>query len=193
LTPHHEVHAAALHAIVDTVTCDWKAGKALAARAEAAAEANVETPCAFNWRTLAMCALAHGELGDEREAHRLEERAQEIGQRGGPYSPEAALLRLALLRSDVEATTRLLAILPARGGAWDVDAAAARLDALVALGEHDRVEEAAPWLDVRSYTRPFALRALGVARGERALIERARTEFAHMGLAARADETKALL
>jgi hypothetical protein len=70
---------------------------------------------------------------------------------------------------------------------------AARLDALAALGEHERLEaEAAPFLDRPSYTRPFALRALGRVRDESSLVERAASEFEAMGLAWRAEESRAL-
>lgn len=79
------------------------------------------------------------------------------------------------------------------GGPWGLDGAAARLDALLALGETERLEEeAAPFLDDESYTRPFALRALGISRGDAALVDQAVARFEAIGLAWRAAETRTL-
>ena len=190
LTPHHEVHATALHILHATVTCSWEEAVALTQRAKLAAERNAETPCAFNWRSLAMCALAEAELGNERAAHGLADDVLRLAARPGPEAYEPALLRLALALGDLDEVARLLESLPASGGPWDLDAAAARLDALVALGSQERVEEeASPWLDIRCYTRPFALRALGVMRPDGTLLARARSEFDALGLARRVEET----
>jgi hypothetical protein len=192
LTPHHEVHATALHVLHATISCRWEEGTALTRRAELAAESNAETPCMFNWRSLAMCALADAELGNERAARRLADEALRLAARPGPEAREPALLRLALAYGDLDEVARLLEWLPASGGPWDVDAAATRLDALVALGEAERVEEeAAPWLDVRCYTQPFALRALGIVRGDRKLLDLARSGFDALGLRRRVEETNA--
>jgi hypothetical protein len=156
---------------------------ALARRAETAAAANLETPCAFNWRSLLLCALAYALEGDDTEARRLEERAREIARLGQPAATEPALLRLALLRGDVETIERLLETLRPRGGPWDIDAAAARLDALGALGDIERVEaEAAPWLQLDCYTQPFAMRAVGAVRGDASLLEHAAVTFEALGL-----------
>ena len=101
-------------------------------------------------------------------------------------------MRLALLRGDLDEAERILELLPPGGDPFSVDNAAARLDALVALGDRDRVEEeAAPFLDGESYTRPFALRALGIVRGDKALAEQAVARFEEMGLAWHAEETRA--
>jgi hypothetical protein len=71
--------------------------------------------------------------------------------------------------------------------------AAARLDALLLLGETERLEEEeAPFLDEQGYTRPFALRALGISRGHRSLVDEAAARFEAMGLGWRAVETRAL-
>ena len=74
-----------------------------------------------------------------------------------------------------------------------VDGAAARLDALVALGEVERLEEeAAPFIEEASYTRPFALRALGINRADTSLLREAESEFEAMGVAWRVDETRCM-
>jgi class 3 adenylate cyclase len=192
LTPHEEVHAVALQALVRSSTGRWRMLSELTRRAEAAALANEDTPCQFNWRSLLVCALGFAHLGDEHEARRLEERA--LGGRvvAGPPEREPAFLRLAMLRRDLDQVARILEYLPASIDPWGLDAAAARLDALVALGDRARVEEeAAPFLEEESYTRPFALRALGRVRGDRALIARALSGFEAMGLEWQAAETRA--
>jgi hypothetical protein len=191
LSPHQEVHGVALDVLVDVIAGDWEAARMRTARAEAACAANRDTPCQFDWRTLMMCALAHARLGDEAEARRLEALANAELVVGGPAAHEPALLRLALLRDDRDAVERLLGEDPGPG-LWDADYRAARLDALVALRDRERIEREAPALvPVGGYVEPFALRALGLVRDERALLERAAERFDAMGLAWRATETRA--
>jgi hypothetical protein len=161
-------------------------------RAEATSAANRDFPCQFNWRNLLVCALGLERLGDEREARRLEELARASAVVAGPPELEPALLRLALLRGDEKEEQRILELLPT-GGPWTVDGAAARLDALLALGEREQIEkEAAPFLEEESYTRPFALRAVGLSRGDASLVREAASRFESMGLGWRADETLGL-
>ena len=141
-----------------------------------------------------MAALAHAHAGDEPHARRLEESALRAIQVGGPATREPALLRLALVRGDRETIERLLTENPGAARKWDVDYTAARLDALAALGYRDAVErEAPPELTIGGYGKPFALRALGIARGDRTLIEQAAHAFESLGLAYRAHETRAAL
>ncbi|MDQ2968773.1 MAG: AAA family ATPase [Actinomycetota bacterium] len=193
LTAHDEVHAVGLHAVIESVLGEWEALADLALRAEAASVANEDFPCQFNWRTLLVCALGLAQLGEERQAFRLEEIGRASAVVAGPPELEPALLRLALLRGDEGEVRRILEVLPAMGGPWAVDGAAARLDALLALGESDRLEkEAASFLDEESYTRPFALRALGILRGDPSLVDQAAARFEALGLAWRAAETRAL-
>jgi hypothetical protein len=193
LTPHHEVHGAAFLLLADTIAGDWNQARGLSGRAEEACAANADTPCQFNWRALLMAALAHAHLGSDREARRLEELAAESLTVQGPLAKEPAMLRLALLRGDLEAVERLLAASPTIDF-FDIDYPAAQLDALAALGDRRRVEdEASRALDLGGYVEPFALRALGAVRQERPLMERAATRFDELGLAWRATETRALL
>ena len=193
LTAHDEVHAVGLHAVVEGVVGEWDALGKLAVRAEKASAANEDFPCQFNWRTLLLCALGLAQLGHEGEARRLEELGRASAVVAGPPELEPALLRLALLRGDEEETRRILKVLPAMGGPFVVDDAAARLDALLFLGEAERLEEEAPpFLDELGYTRPFALRALGISRGDASLVDVAAARFEAMGLAWRAVETRDL-
>jgi class 3 adenylate cyclase/tetratricopeptide (TPR) repeat protein len=193
LTAHDEVHAVGLRALVEGVLGEWEAVANLAARAEAASAANEDFPCQFNWRTLLICALGLAHLGHEGEARRLEGVGRASAVVAGPAELEPALLRLALLRADKEATRQILGVLPGMGGPFGVDDAAARLDALLSLGETARLEEAAaPFLEEEGYTRPFALRALGISRGDGSLVDEAVARFEAMGLAWRALETRAL-
>jgi tetratricopeptide (TPR) repeat protein len=193
LTAHEEVHAVGLHAVVESALGEWSALAELARRAEAASQANEDFPCQFNWRTLLVCALGLARLGHEREARRLEEIGRTTAVVGGPPEVEPALLRLALLRSDEEEARRILTAAPTMVGPWGIDGAAARLDALLALGDAEQVEEeATPFLEEPSYTQPFALRALGRVRNDRALVERAAAAFEGMGLGWRAAETRSL-
>jgi tetratricopeptide (TPR) repeat protein len=193
LTAHDQVHAVGLHAVLQVVLGEWEALENLAVRAEQASAANGDFPCQFNWRTLVVCALGLARLGNDRESRRLEEIGRASAFVAGPSELEPALLRLAVFRADEEETRRILEVLPAKGGPFDVDGSAARLDALLWLGETERLEEAAmPFLDGQGYTRPFAQRTLGIARRDALLVDEAAASFDAMGLAWRAAETRDL-
>ena len=74
------------------------------------------------------------------------------------------------------------------------DDAAALLDALVALGDRERIEAEAPqWLRPGTYVEPFALKALGVAREDEHLLHEAAARFGAMDLQWHAGETRTLL
>jgi class 3 adenylate cyclase/tetratricopeptide (TPR) repeat protein/type II secretory pathway predicted ATPase ExeA len=193
MTDHDEVHAVALRGLLDSSIGRWQQLAELTGRAERGAEANDDTPCQFNWRSLLVCALGLAHLGEEDEARRLEERACARAVVYGPLEREPALLRLALLRGDLDEAERILERLPTIDP-WGLDGPAARLDALVALGDRMGVEDAAaPFVREESYYRPFALRALGLVRTERALVEQALARFEAMGLEWHADQTRLLL
>jgi class 3 adenylate cyclase/tetratricopeptide (TPR) repeat protein len=193
LTAHDNVHAVGLDAVVEGVCGEWEELASLADRAEEASAANEDFPCQFNWRTLLICALGLAQLGRESEARRLEELGRATAVVAGPPELEPALLRLALLRADEDEARRILRVLPAVGGPFDVDSPAARFDALLLLREREQLEEeAAPFLDKQGYTRPFALRALGIARDDTSLVDEAAAGFQAMGLAWRAAETREL-
>jgi class 3 adenylate cyclase len=194
LTPHDRVHAMGLQAHLRSCLGDWEGLRAFAPRAKRTADANRDFPCQFNWKSLVVCALGLAMAGDEPAARRFEEEARGRVVVAGPLEREPALLRLALARNDLDEAARVLELLPATGDPWSFDAAAARLDALARLGNRAQVEEeAAPFLEGMSYTRPFALRALGLVREDEPLLDRAAREFDEIGLGWRAGETRSLV
>jgi hypothetical protein len=193
LTPHHRIHGVALGLMVDELAGRWDAVRAETGLAEQAVADNLATPCTMNARGLLVCALAAAHGGDESESHRLELAADSLEMEGYGLTIDAPRLRLALVRNDLETAERLLDSEKAMYFG-ELAARAARLDALVALEERDRIEEeAAPLLHPNTYLEPFALRALGVAREDEALIGQALDLFERMGLDWHAGETRALL
>ena len=191
---HEEVHAIGLQVVIESVVGRWDVLVDLTERAEAIVAANAEFPCQFNWRTLLVCALGLTYAGEEEHARRLVDAVAVAPVVAGPAEREPALLRLALLRRDEESARRILGLLPSTGDPFVVDAEASRLDALSALGESAAVEkEAEPFLSEDSYAHPFALRALGVTKGDVSLVTRAAEAFERIGLAWRAEETRAAL
>jgi hypothetical protein len=174
---------------------DWEAIRHLTPGVEAAVEANLATPCPFNVGMLLMAALGAEHGGDRAETDRLMAKAESIGMVG--YEPFHAWrrLRLALARRELDGVRSIME----RGygpfltpGSWELWAA--QFDALMALGDRERIEAEAPdWIRPDTYVAPFAQRALGQARGDRALLEDAAKRFAAMGLAWDADETRKLL
>jgi hypothetical protein len=71
---------------------------------------------------------------------------------------------------------------------------AAHFDGLAAIGARERVEsEADRTLRRGTYLEPFALRALGIVRGDRSLIDLAAGRFEAFGLGWHAARTRELL
>jgi hypothetical protein len=105
----------------------------------------------------------------------------------------APRLRLALLRSDLVAAERLLADQVRFSFFLGPAPVATRLDGLAALGDRERLEqEAPPLLQSGTYTEPFALRALGIARSDQTLVDQALSQFAALGLDWYAAQTPSL-
>jgi hypothetical protein len=198
LSPHHEVHALAVLLFVEEALGHWDLVRRLQDRVEQAVVANVGTPCVLAPRSLLSCAVACGELGLDAEARRLEKTAAEQGFEGGDLGcwldPPPA--HLALLRGDLE---RVAALLESSGAMWhwstdgSLYALATKLEALIALGRTREAEDAASQLlQTGTYLEPFALRTLGVVRGDRALTEQAVARFEAMGLGWHAARTRSL-
>jgi hypothetical protein len=102
---------------------------------------------------------------------------------------------LALHRRDLAAVPSLLGNPAVRTSNWFyLSAMAAHLDALAALGDHERVEaEATPALQPGTYLEPFALRALGLVRSDDELVVQAAGAFEALGLGWHAARTRGLV
>jgi hypothetical protein len=165
----------------------------LAASAERAVEANLETPCPANVATLLHCALASQRCDENGEASRLEARADThwLEAYASYYAP--AKLRLAVVRDDRDELRRLLASYTPQLSPRVFHGVAAVLDALVALADRERIKAEAPrWTTPGTYFEPFALKALGFARDDEMLLEQAAARFEAMELDWHAEETRRL-
>ena len=194
LTPHHRVHGVDMQIRIESLVGRWEKVEETAARAELAVEANASTPCSGHCNVLLNLAVARAQGGDDAESRRLEAAAKAFWKESNRWHYEPAQVRLALARNDLDQLRRLVAS-PTLGvqRPFGFDGAAELFDALVALGEHARIEaEAQQWLRAETYTEPFALRALGVARSDAQLLDRATALFEAMGMEWHADATRTL-
>src|SRR5262249_8631659 len=185
LTPHHEVHALGGLLILDEVTGRWDRLQERRQRTEQAVAANVDTPCVFNPRSLLACAVACAALGLGDEARRLEEEQLALGFEGYDYWFDPLRARLAMIRGDLDRVEALLD--GSEKWSWKVfdyvNCMAARLDAFVAVGRAaEAVADAERYAIPGTYLEPFALRTLGVARSDSALIARAQQRLEALGL-----------
>jgi class 3 adenylate cyclase len=195
LSDHHRLHGIAVLLEVEEVCGGWNRILDLAARTEAAVEANLTTPCVRNARTLLLTALAAAYTGDEETARQYERRAEEVATEGYDLVLAAPRTWLALLRGEIEELDRLEPVdLTRVKHEYALPAAAARLDALAALKDRSLVErDASPLLQPGTYLEPFALRALGAVREDELLIEQAADHFDAMGLDWHAEQSRKLL
>jgi class 3 adenylate cyclase len=190
LTPHHRLHGASMRVLVPTLAGRWGEVRELTPEAERVVEANLAaaTPCPMNVSTLLNCAVASARAGDESEASRLEAKADGIGMDGYRHWFDPPRIRLALARNEVGE----LGQLASPESTW-IEPPSAFLDALIALGDRERIEAEAPkWLKAGIYAEPFALRALGVARANKEMLDQAVARFEAMGLAWHAAQTRAI-
>jgi hypothetical protein len=191
LTPHHRLHGAAQQILQATLAGRWDEVQTHTAAAERAVDANLAaaTPCPTNVSTLLNCATASTVTGDEAEARRLEAKAYGIGMEGYRHFFDPPKIRLALARHEYGELTQLTT-----PESTLIEPPSAFLDALVALGDRERIETEAPkWLQTGIFAEPFALRALGIARDDRALLQQALARFEAMGLSWHAEQTRHLL
>jgi class 3 adenylate cyclase/tetratricopeptide (TPR) repeat protein len=190
LTPHHRVHAVWSFTETETLAGRWERVCEQTRRVEQAVAANIETPCTGNPISLLECALAHVYNGRDREARRLEASAGALGMEGYDYILAPRRLAIAVARGDLDDIDRKLRAWQPRGFR-DLHSLVIRLNALVALKRYPEIEDEAPGLmKPRTYLEPFAQRALGFARKDRALIEQAIARFEAMGLDWHASETR---
>ena len=194
LSPHHRVHSVSLELELADALGDWQALASQTDRAWAAIAANLATPCVRNPRDLLLLGLAHLCLGDESRATELELDGLRLAGEGYETYLSGARLRIALERGDRLAAESLIELPVERALVWGPGIFAARLDAFIALGRHDLIEREAPELAQQGTTvEPFALRALGVARGDDELLARADERFAALGLVWHRAQTERLL
>jgi len=189
LTPHHRLHGVDVRIHLESLAGRWAVVHDMTSRSEEAVEANAATPCLGNCTVLLNLAVASAHCGDDAEARRLEAQAHTYWALS--WNAEPANVRLALARNDL-AELRRLVDSPTLGAQrpFVFDGAAALFDAFVALGDHERIESEAPqWVRDGTYTAPFALRALGVARADSRLLNEALARFEAMGLEWHAAET----
>jgi class 3 adenylate cyclase len=193
LSPHHAVHAISNVLTVWEAAGRWDEIRVLQRRTEQAVAENAETPCIVDARLLLACAAACAELGLDADARRLEEDARALGFEGYGLWLDPVYARLALLRGDLEQVEALLE--GSEKWLWStynhVYGAATRLDALVAVGRKDDAEaEAIRLLQPGTYLEPFALRTLGLVRGDGTLLVQAVESFEAMGLDWHAAKTR---
>jgi class 3 adenylate cyclase len=185
LTPHHRMHGVACRLEVEELAGDWDAVLALETRTEHAVEENRDTPCVRNSRSLLLCAFANELAGRGDRSRELETRADAIEMEGYGATLATPRARLALARGQLDLLEELLAHEEwlQRQTWFSLPAAATRLDALAVVGGTADVEEAATRVATpKSYLEPFALRALGVAHEDEALLGRADESFRAMRL-----------
>jgi class 3 adenylate cyclase len=194
LSPHHRVHSVSLLLEVYEALGEWRAVVRETERVGAVIAENLATPCVRNARDLLVCALAHLCEDAEDRARELEREAELLAGEGHEIALNAPRLRMALVREDARTARELVKIPLRRTFVWGPAVFATLLDALVALGDRERIErEAPPLVRPRTTVEPFALRALGAARGDDDLLVQAQERFATLGLDWHADQTERLL
>jgi hypothetical protein len=195
LTPHHEVHALSNVLLFDEAVGRWDRLHERAEWTERAVAANGDTPCAYNARCLLACAVASAALGLHDAARRLEAEEAALGFEGYGVLLDPPRARLAMIRGDLDRVEALLE--GADRWHWQiwnyVNGVATRLDAFVMLGRAaEIVADAERHAVPGTYTEPFALRALGIARGDPALVAQAQERFHALGLDWYASQTHEL-
>jgi class 3 adenylate cyclase len=198
LSSHHRMHGISLAAEAEELAGNWPGLVELEPRIEQAAADNQDTPCVRNARSTLLCAVAHAYAGADERAAELENTAKGFGMEGHLTALVPPRIRLALARRNAGKLERLVrgqeAFLQHTGRlTFGLPALAARLDALAALRDGDRVEvEAKAFLAPGRYLEPFALRALGIVRNDTELVARANERFRAMHLDGHAEQTAAL-
>jgi len=195
LTPHHRLHGVAMRMRLESGMGNWAGIQSLTEGTEAAVEANLATPCPFNVGVLLISALGMVHRGDEGSATRLVAKAESIGMIGYHDLHAARWLNLAIARKDHGGVRRTVDSIQQEWltpVAWELWAAL--FDGLAMLEERDRIEAEGPvWIRPDAYVAPFAVRALGIARRDAALLADAVNRFAAMGLDWHAQQTRVAL
>jgi class 3 adenylate cyclase len=194
LSPHHQLHSISLRLEIADAVGDWDAILRHEEDAASAIAENLATPCIRNARDLFLCALAHLCAGTESRASELELEAASLSGKGHERELAPVRLRIALVRGDRAAVRDLVRIPFLRTWVWGPALLGTFLDALAALNEGEWVEREAASLDQPgTITQPFALRALGIVRGDDELLAQADERFAALGLEWHRAQTERLL
>ena len=192
LTPHHRVHGISLLVEAEELAGCWDVVRENTQRVEEVVAANLDTPCIRNARSLLVCAVAHEVAGDHERAQEIEQEARDLDL----DSPSllGPRIRLALARSRYDDVERILAPHEDARLLSGLQFQAARLDGMAALHDREWIEaHALGFARPRTYLEPFALRALGIARDDDALLEQADGRFAALGLEWHRAQTEMLL
>jgi class 3 adenylate cyclase/tetratricopeptide (TPR) repeat protein len=195
LTPHHAVHALGNVLTLDEAAGRWDRLQQRTQRTEQVVTANAGTPCVYSARALLACAVACAALGLHDEARRLEAEEAALALTGYEMWLDPLRARLALIRGHFDRAEALLhASERWRWPTWNyVNGVSTRFDVLVALGRAaEAVEDAERHALPGTYLEPFALRTLGVARGDTALVAQAQKRFHALGLEWYAAQTREL-
>jgi tetratricopeptide (TPR) repeat protein len=196
LFPHHRLHSVSLELELHEVLGEWEEIRAMVPRVRDAVRENAATPCVRGPRSLLVCAAASAAADDEERVELLEREARELHVAGFGWIVDAPLIRLALHRHDLAEARRLIAESDfpiTRRQTWYFTAAvAAHFDALIALGDRERVDrDAAEFLGTNTVLTAFATRALGSVRDDQVLLAEAATSFERYGFEDQAAKTRA--
>jgi class 3 adenylate cyclase len=194
LSAHHRLHSVSLDLELADALGDWHALAAQTDRAWTAIAENLSTPCVRNPRDLLLCSLAHLCLGDDARATELEQDGSRLAGEGHDTYLSGPRLRIALQRDHRRVAEELIELPVERALVWGPGIFSARLDAFIALRRYELIEhEAQELTQPGTIVEPFALRALGVARRDDELLERADTRFRELGLEWHRSQTERLV
>jgi class 3 adenylate cyclase/tetratricopeptide (TPR) repeat protein len=188
LTPHHRLHGVANLIELEELKGTWDAILALEDATVAAVEANRDTPCVRNGRSLFVCAIARELAGDRERSAELEALATEFAAEGHGGAIATPRARLAIARGSLDVLEILADEAWLRRQTWfALPSAAVRLDVFAIIGSVADIEGS--FAPPGSYVEPFAVRALGVAKGDEALLADADRGFRALGLDWHAEQT----
>jgi hypothetical protein len=191
LTPHHRLHGVANLIELEELKGTWDAILALEDATVAAVEANRDTPCVRNGRSLFVCAIARELAGDRERSAELEALATEFAAEGHGSAIATPRARLAIARGSLDVLEILADEAWLRRQTWfALPSAAVRLDVFAIIGSVADIEGS--FAPPGSYVEPFAVRALGVAKGDEALLADADRGFRALGLDWHAEQTTRL-
>ena len=196
LSPHHEVHALAVILFVEEALGHWDEVRRLQCTASSGPSPPTRgrRACSLRGRSSRVPSPAANSISTARRGDSKRPRPSRASEAvtsvpGSTHRRPISHCCGATWTGSTPCSRRL-----ARRGNWSQDgslyALATKLDALIALGRAEEAEKAATaLLEPGTYLEPFALRALGRVRSDRALTEQAVERFEAMGLSWHAAKT----